>query len=224
MRMMILATSGLGALALAACGDNAATDGQAQAQETASSTTSDEGDVDLSVAVAGVYEPDPKHAHILFNYGHQGLSQSWVRWDEWTGELDWNPDDPAASTVSVTIDATSVDSDWDEFNDHLQDDRFFDTANNPEITFESTSVEQTGPATGKINGDLTIRGVTKPVTLDVKYNNAVHDAQRNVYKIGFSATTSVKRSEFGMDTYVPFVDDEVNIILETEWNMQGEAQ
>lgn len=176
-------------------------------------------EVDLAQAPSGAYQTDPNHHYITFSYSHMGYSHPQVRWRDWTGALDWNAEDPGASAISVKINAASVDSGVDEFNGHLQDERFFDVANHPEITFVSTSIERTGPSAAKVAGDLTIRGVTRPVTLDAVVNRAANDDFAKAYKLGFSGKTTVKRSDFGMDAYVPFVSDEVEIAIEAEFVM-----
>ena len=83
----------------------------------------------------------------------------------------------------------------------------------------STNVEKTGANTGKINGDLTIKGITKPVTLDVTFRKGAYEERGNVYKLGFSGKTEINRSEWGLGAYVPVVSDEVDIVIETEWTM-----
>jgi len=176
-------------------------------------------EVDLAQAPSGAYQTDPNHHYITFTYSHMGYSHPQVRWRDWSGALDWNAEDPGASAISVKINAASVDSGVDEFNGHLQDERFFDVANHPEITFVSTSIERTGPSTAKVAGDLTIRGVTLPVTLDAVVNRAADDDFAKAYKLGFSGKTTVKRSDFGMDAYVPYVSDEVEIAIEAEFVM-----
>ena len=203
---------------LAACGQ-AGTDSSANA---AQSELSPEGNAAEDVAFeapSGEYKTDYKHRYITFSYVHKGLSSPWLRWRSWEGVLDWNADDPSQSTISVTIDANSIDSGVDEFDGHLKGDNFFDTANHPEITFVSTDVTRTGDAEGTIVGDLTIKGVTKPVTLDVTYNTSAYDERGQKYVIGFSGTTTVKRSDFGVDLLAPLVSDEVDIIIETEFEM-----
>ncbi|MBB5519913.1 YceI family protein [Amphiplicatus metriothermophilus] len=199
------------AFALAACGQQAPADASG---ETAPAQTAAES-VDLAAAPAGTYVTDPKHRYITFTYWHQGYSRPYLRWRDWEGVLEWNPENPEQSSISVTIDAASIDSGVDEFDDHLRSADFFDVANHPEIAFESTSVERVGPNKGKVTGELTIKGVTKPVALDVTFNKA--DAlQDGGHKLGFSAKTTVKRSDFGVDRYVPFVGDEVEVLIEAE--------
>lgn len=173
--------------------------------------------VDMPAAKPGVYAPDPKHHHILFSYNHQGFSTSWVRWRDWTGALTWDPANPEKSSVKVTINTEGVDSGVDVFDGHLKSEKFFDAAKFPTITFESTSLKRKGPNDGVMTGNLTIKGVTKPVTLDVKINNAAYDAQKMTSKLGFSAKGVVKRSDWGLDAYVPFVGDEVTLTIESEF-------
>lgn len=173
--------------------------------------------VDLSAAKAGVYVADFKHRHILFSYDHQGFSTSYVRWRDWTGELVWDPADPEKSTVSVTIDAGKVDSGVDIFDEHLRGEKFFDTAKHPTITFKSAKLKRKGANAGVMTGDLTIKNVTKPVTLDVVINKAAYSAQQKMSKLGFSAKGVVKRSDWGLDVAIPFVGDEVTITIEAEF-------
>lgn len=173
-------------------------------------------------AISGSYTTDPGHRYITFTYSHGGFSSPWLRWRDWEGTLDWNKDDPAASSVNVTIDAASIDTGVDEFDGHLRGERFFDVENHPEITFVSTSVKKTNDTTGTITGDLTIKGITKPATLDVVFNDGVFDQRNNRYKLGFSGTTTVKRSDYGVDLFAPTVSDEVEIIIETEFLMPAE--
>ncbi|GJL91828.1 YceI family protein [Hyphococcus sp.] len=220
-RTLLLASFAAG---LVGCGQAPSADSSAStgaAHETASAQQAAEALE--STAKSGVYTPDERHRYITFSYFHQGYSHPWVRWRNWTGELNWDGEAPENSSVSITIDAASVDSGVDVFDGHLNGERFFDTANNPEITFVSTNVEKTGATTGKITGDLTIKGITKPVTLDAVFNKGEFNAERNSSKLGFSATVIVNRSEFGLDFLVPSVGDEVSIVIETEWVMSAPA-
>lgn len=211
MKKHFVAISAL-AIAAAACGQGA-NGAPAAPEEAAAAAPAD------YAAVSGLYKPDYKHRYITFSYFHQGLSYPMIRWRSWNADLNWNAEDPAASSISVVIDATSVDSGVDEFDGHLQGERFFNTAAYPEITFTSTKVEKTGEATGKITGDLTIKGVTKPVVVDVQYNNSSHN-ERSGYKIGFSGKAKVKRSDFGVDFLAPGVGDDVTVVIEAEFIKQ----
>lgn len=169
-------------------------------------------------AVSGTYQTDPGHRYITFSYSHVGYSRPMLRWRDWDATLEWDADNPSASSLSVVIDATSIDSGIDEFDGHLNGDRFFDTANHPKITFVSTKLVKTGDNTGVMTGDLTIKGVTKPVDLNVTLNRTARDGFFKAYKIGFTATGAVKRTDYGMDYAVPVVSDEVEINIQAEFN------
>ncbi len=206
----------LSAVALVtACGQNAnGTPAETAPAEQAAET--------VFAAKSGEYKAEKNHRYITFSYLHQGYSKPYLRWREWDATLDWDAEEPEKSSISVTIDANSIDSGVDKFDADLKSERFFDTANYPEITFESTSVERTGEKTGVITGDLTIKGVTKPASLDVAFNHGAYRERGNDYKIGFSASGVIKRSDFGIDFLVPAVSDEVNIIVEAEFTMPAE--
>lgn len=179
---------------------------------------------DDSGAISGQYQSEYKHRYITFSYLHQGLSRPHLRWRDWNATLDWNAEDPTASSISVTIDAASIDSGVDEFDGHLRSEQFFDVENHPKITFDSTALTKSSDTTGTMTGDLTIKGITKPVTLDVTMNNGFFDARGNQYKIGFSATGKVKRSDFGVDLYTSFVGDDVDLVIEAEFVMPVKAE
>ncbi len=230
MNFKLVTFASAASLALAACGQDASegASGAASTEAPAASAAAETGEAASAQqaaetvqndAVSGVYAPDAGHRYIVFSYLHQGYSRPIVRWDDWTGELDWNADAPSESSVSITIDVDSVNSGVADFDGHLKGERFFDVANYPEITFVSTDVETTGPDTGTITGDLTIKDMTKPVTLDVVFRKGAYDERNNIYKLGFSGTTTVKRSDFGVGAFVPMVSDEVDIQIETEWEM-----
>lgn len=187
----------------------------------ATSVQAQDDAVNPAAAVAGDYKTDKGHAYITFSYDHQGYSKPYLRWRDWDGELSWDPENPTASVVDVTINAASIDSGVDVFDGHLKEADFFDVENHPTITFKSTSLTTTGETTGTMIGNLTIKGVTKPVTLNVTLNRAAEDNRSNGHKLGFSAKTTVKRSDFGIDKYAPFVSDEVDVIIETEFVKPG---
>lgn len=178
---------------------------------------------DTSATVAGVYKNDPTHAYITFSYDHQGYSKPWLRFVGWNSDLNWNPTAPDQSSITVVVDAASIDSGVDALDEHLQSPDFLDVATYPQITFNSTSVALTGGDSGTLTGDLTIKGVTKPVTFDVVINRAANDERAKGYKLGFSAKGTIKRSDFGAGNYVPFVGDDLNIVVEAEYVMPIET-
>ena len=212
-RQIILPLSGVAALS--ACSQPANGQGSEASAETAA--VQDFG------AISGTYQSEERHRYITFSYSHFGYSRPHVRWRDWDATLEWNAEDPAASSVSVTIDVHSADSGVDVFDGHLTGDSFFDAENFGEITFVSTAIERTGDTTGLITGDLTIKDVTKAVTLDAKFNNGAFEERNSRYKIGFSATAQVNRSDFGLGAYAPGVSEEVDIVIEAEFIMPVDA-
>jgi len=174
----------------------------------------------LAVAPAGTYSLDKGHGYITFSYDHQGYSKPWVRWENWESTLNWNPDDPASSSVTATIDVASIDSGVEKLDNHLISGDMFDVEKFPEITFQSTSVTRSGADSGTITGDLTLMGMTKAVTLDVTFNKAGKN-RGGGHKVGFSATTDLVRSEWNLGYAVPHVGDDVTIVIEVEYDKAG---
>lgn len=174
----------------------------------------------LKALPAGQYQLEKPHASLTFGVTHLGLSRYTLRFADFDATLDFDPANPAASRVSAIINPLSVRSDhptdagWDGRigSDILQGGTF------PQITFTSTAVDVTGAYTGRVTGDLTVMGVTKPVTLDVTYNGSMASAALYGGRaaVGFSATARFKRSDFGSTRYAEFVGDEVDVRIEAE--------
>ncbi|UXI68917.1 YceI family protein [Tahibacter amnicola] len=174
------------------------------------------------VAAAGAaqaadkYEFDNSHTQVVFSWTHMGFSNPSARFEKVEGELLLDTADLTKSSVSVTLPIASIDSDVAKFDDHLRSDDFFDLAKFPTATFKSTKVEKAGDNKLKVTGDLTIHGVTKPAVLDVKINKIGDHPMAKKPAAGFDATTTIKRSDFGLGKYVPNVSDEVKIQITTE--------
>ena len=178
-------------------------------------------------APAGAYVNDKTHSSLTWKIKHQGLSYYTARFTTFDAEINFDPKNVATSSLSVTIDPKTIETDYEaqrpdgnttDFNKELiEEDRFFNVGAHPTITFKSTSVAKTGDTTGKVTGDLTFLGVTKPVTLDVTYVGDRNDPRSGKHKVGFSASTTVKRSEFGMDWGLAFMGDDVDLQIETEF-------
>jgi polyisoprenoid-binding protein YceI len=165
------------------------------------------------------YQLDPNHMAIAFLVSHVGFAKTLGQFTRAEGFFVFDPEKPAISDIAVTIDAASVDTRHEERDRHLRAQDFLWIEQHPQITFHGTSAEQTGPRTGKVVGNLMIRGVTKPVTLDVLWNKSGQYTFGDMhYATGVSARTKIKRSDFGM-TYAlegGMVGDEVEILLEFE--------
>jgi len=179
-------------------------------------------------APAGVYTLDPLHTSIVFRVPHMGLSQYTARFTKADGQLTFDPANPAAQSVTATIDAGSLATGYPEpakldFDAQVEKE-FLDTAKYPQITFKSTKVEPTGAETARVTGDLTLHGVTRPVVLEVTYNGGYKGGGLDPNpRVGFSAHGTFKRSDFGIGFGVPApgttfgVGDEVEVIIETEF-------
>jgi polyisoprenoid-binding protein YceI len=179
---------------------------------------------------AGAYVLDKAHASLIFRVNHLGFSNYTARFKHFDAQLQFDPANLAASSVNATIDVRSLETDFPDpakldFNATLQGEQWLSAAQFPEITYRSTAVEVTGPKTMRITRDFTLRGITKPLTLDAKFNGgyAGHPMDPQA-RIGFSATGSLKRSDFGISYGIPEpgstmgVSDAVEVVIETEFS------
>jgi polyisoprenoid-binding protein YceI len=176
----------------------------------------------LSDVPSGNYGLDKSHGYITYTYSHMGYSTPHVGFRSFDVGLVLDNENSANSAIDVTIDATSIDSRVDVFNGHLNGPNFFDTANHPTITFKSTSFEDAGEDKFNITGDLTIKGVTKSVTLDATLVKAANHPMRKTPTIGVTAETKVSRSEWGLSRAVPNVGDEITIFISVEMTKSKE--
>ncbi len=168
-----------------------------------------------ALAAPETFAADPNHTYANFSYSHMGLSTQISKFSKTTGTVTY---DKVAKTgsVDIVIDMTSVDTGSSMFNGHIQGADFLDTAKYPTATFKSTKVVFEGDKPATIEGNLTIKGVTKPVTLTVThFNNMVHPMMKKD-AIGANATTMVKRTEFNAGKYAPLVGDDVAITISLE--------
>ena len=170
---------------------------------------------------AGTYALDAAHGKITWSVNHLGFSTYYGQFVNVQAELKLDPANPSASTLTATIPLTDVDSNSDGLDTHLQTADFFDTANHPTATFVSRSItiDADDPNEADVLGDLTIRGVTRPVTMEVEFNQA-GPSMGNTYKVGFDGEATIKRSEFGINYALPAVSDEVKLHLEGEFVLQ----
>jgi polyisoprenoid-binding protein YceI len=169
----------------------------------------------LAAQAAESYSFDPSHTNILWHTSHFGFSSPSGRFGIKEGTITLDAEKPENSIVNVTIDTTNLVTGIPKFDEHLKSPDFLDATKFPEATFKSSKVEVNGNA-AKVSGDLTLHGVTKPVTLDVTLNKQGEHPITKKKSVGFSATTTIKRSDFGIDKYVPDVGDEVHISIESE--------
>lgn len=168
-----------------------------------------------ALAAPETYVVDGSHTFPRFSYSHLGFSTQLSRFNKTTGKVVF---DKAAKTgsVDIEIDAKSVDTGSTLFNEHIQGEDFLDTAKFPTATFKSTKVIFKGDKPAKIQGELTIKGVTKSVILTVTSFQAMPHPMQKKDAIGANATTTIKRSEFNAGKYAPHVGDEVRIDIAIE--------
>lgn len=171
-----------------------------------------------ALAAPVTYTIDPAHLSVAFSINHLGFSHVLGRFNEAAGEIVFDKEAMAASRAKLTIKAASVDTAFAKRDDHLRSPDFFNVKEFPEISFVSTKVEPNGERTAKLSGDLTILGVTKPITLDVTFNKEGVSPASKKETVGFSARGVVKRTDFGMKYGVPNIGDEVILSLEVEAN------
>jgi polyisoprenoid-binding protein YceI len=160
------------------------------------------------------YDIDPSHSEVVFGWNHFGFSNPTARFDKIEGSMLLDKADLTKSSISVSLPLESLDTHVAKLDEALKSPDFFDAAKYPTITFKSTRVDRVGENRLKITGDLTVHGVTKPVTLDAKVNKiGIFEIPGVItaHAAGFDATTVIRRSDFGVTKYVPAVSDEIPV-------------
>lgn len=159
----------------------------------------------------GAYELDETHAYLSFSYSHMGLSNPQLQFTDFDAQLMLDGNDMAASSVTLAIDAASIDSGVAELDRELRGEDFFNVAAHPQMVFASTAYRESSANSGRLDGDLTVMGVTRPVSLDVTINSAAMNRMVRKEMIGFSVRGSLRRSDFGLTAFDQFVSDELVI-------------
>ncbi|WP_223421612.1 YceI family protein [Tateyamaria pelophila] len=169
------------------------------------------------------YNLDASHSQVLFSYDHLGFSTTWGMFSGFEGEIMFDKDDPAASSVTVSMPTKSMFTGWEARTGHFMSDDFFGATDEDMISFVSTGIEVTGDDTALITGDLTMNDITKSVVLDATMNQAGTHPMANKAWVGFDATTTLVRSEFGLGQFAPFVSDEVQVQISIEAGIAEDA-
>ncbi len=172
-----------------------------------------EGSGDPNAVRAGSYKIDPDHTQVNWAVSHLGYSIYEGRFDAVSGTLSLDPKNAANDRLDVTIQTASVDTPSAKLNAELTGDGWFDAKRFPTITFRSTSVVATGKDSAMVTGNLTLHGVTRPVTLDTHFVGAGLNLVFGAYFAGFQATGTIKRSDFGVSAYTPLIGDETRLTL-----------
>ncbi len=170
------------------------------------------GAVDPARVQAGTYMVDPAHTQVAFTVNHFGFNNYVGLFGTITGSLTIDPAQPEKASVSIEIPMDQARTSSTDLDKHLQSPDFLNTAQYPTAKFVSTGVTVDG-TTAEIAGNLTLLGVTKPVTIDARFTGAGNHPMNKKLNVGFSGTTTIKRSEFGMGKYVPLVSDDVTLAI-----------
>lgn len=169
-----------------------------------------------AVAEPAKYVLDSSHSQILFSYNHIGFSTTWGMFSGFAGDITYDEADPSASSVSVSMPVKSMFTGWEARSGHFMSPDFFDATDDELVSFTTTGIEVTGDNTAVITGDLSLNGVTKSVALDAVLNKAGTHPMANKAWLGFDATTTLKRSDYGLGAFAPAVGDEVAVQISIE--------
>jgi len=167
---------------------------------------------------AGSYKLEKNHAKLNWSTSHFGFSTYSGQFTGFDMTATLDPVNPTRSSLYATVNMNSVDTRNDRLDAHLKNADFFETAKFGTATFRSTRVERTGPTTARVTGNLTMRGVTRPLTLDVRFNRAGENPLSKAYTVGFDATAVIKRSLWGVNYALPAVGDDVRLEFSGEFN------
>ena len=168
-------------------------------------------------AAPETYALDPSHSQVVFTYNHLGFSTTTGMFSGFEGEIAFDEDDPAKSSVEVSMPVMSMFTGWEEREEHFMDDDFFGAQEGDMVTFTSTEIDVTGEKTAKITGDLTMNGITRSVVLDTVLNQKTESHPMNNRPwMGLDATTTLKRTDFELGMYAPNVSDEVELEISIE--------
>lgn len=171
---------------------------------------------DLTAVPSGAYSVDDTHAYINFQYNHLGLSNPTLSFDDFTIDMNLDTADPTKTTVSVSIDTDSVITGSAIWKDHLTGGKWLNTSDFPKITFESTSVEANADGTYAVNGNVTVKDMTKPLTMTITINGAMNHPMNGKPVVGVDGSGNLLRSDFGLGKNAPFISDEVALNISAE--------
>lgn len=170
------------------------------------------GKADVALVTGGTYKVDPNHTQVAWSVDHMGFSTLFGMFGQPKGQLVLDPKSPKDAKLEIEFPMTGLTVTSEKFDAHLKSAELLDAQKFPTATFRSTTVEVSGQK-AKVTGDLTVHGVTRPVTLVVAFHGAGINPMSKAETVGFSGTTKLKRSEFGLGAFVPVVSDEVTITV-----------
>ena len=166
---------------------------------------------------ATTYTIEPDYAQVVFRWSHLGFSNPGAQFSQGQGTLEFDPADPTRASVKITIPLSTLNTGVPALDEHLRSEDFFEVAKFPTATFHSTRVEQgAGKNRLRVTGELNLHGITKAVTLDVTVLKVGSNPRTELPTVGFDATTTLKRSDFGLGAYVPQVSDEIQMQITSQ--------
>jgi len=169
----------------------------------------------------GDYLLDPEHAYVTFRVDHLGLSKIVGRFNVVSGSLDFNPDNIEQMSLQGIIESSSIDVNNEDLESQLQEPDWFASVQYPQITFTSNVVSQSpDDGTLLIEGDLIVRGVSQPIVLQAQFNGGADNILTGKYTLGFTAITTIKRSDFGMKAFAALIGDNVSVELHGEFQQE----
>ncbi len=168
------------------------------------------------LACAQAWKFDQSHTRVGFTVDHLGFSTVVGDFRQFDGSVQYDPKQPEALKVSFEIDTKSIDSGWAARDEHLRKGDFFNVEKFPKMTFTSTAVKVLSDTRSQVTGNLTLLGVTKPVTLEVNVNKIALNPITKMQTAGITATTTIKRSDWGMIAYAPAVGEDIPVRIDAE--------
>ena len=161
----------------------------------------------------GAYTVEPLHTQVYWSLSHLGFTTFFGRMSQVSGSLTLAPNSPATDQFSISIPTDSLNTTSDKLDQELQGSDWFDAKSFPTITYKSTKIDIIGRGHATVTGALTLHGLTRPMVLDVRFNAAGVNPIDHHYTVGFQATGTIKRSQFGVTKYVPAVGDDVSLMI-----------
>jgi polyisoprenoid-binding protein YceI len=174
--------------------------------------------LDIKTAPYGLYKVDPDHTSVTFKINHLGFSHFTGRFDRVEGLMNFNSNDPERSNLDIIVYPNSINLNNPKLEEDLRGDKWFSVIQYPRATFHSTRISRTGPTTGKVEGDFTLLGIKRPLTLDVTFIGTGSNPFDKKQVLGFSAVTTFDRSDYGMSNLLPMLGNEVVLEIEVEFD------
>jgi polyisoprenoid-binding protein YceI len=179
-----------------------------------------QGNLDPSAVQGGTYTVEPAHTQIVFKINHMGFTNYYGNFSGASGTLRLDPKNAAVDSLAVTVPVASVSTTSPKLNDELRAADWLDAAKYPTMSFRSHHVTITAPGHALVEGELTLHGVTRPVTLETRLMGSGPNPMSKVATVGFDVTGHIKRSDFGVTKYVPLVSDDVELMISGAFERQ----